>query len=202
MSALKALREKERETRRELILSAAQQLFSDKDFRQVTVREIAKTAQVSPGTIYRYYRNMDDLFVDIFLNHVSCISSLIDEEFGRHAQCSVLRFCEIQVAYLNENMTFYQMMSHFMLGRRLPSENAARIDPIMRDLFDRLEQILRLAGLVTDSRFKAHALFAAINGTMISYARYPGRSPEETRQHTMRLARIIADQFSSGQSVS
>jgi hypothetical protein len=30
---------------------------------------------------------------------------------------------------------------------------------------------------------------------MISYARYPGRSAEETRRHTLRLAEIISSRF-------
>jgi len=196
MSALKQLREKEREVRRELILSAAQESFSEKDFRQVTVREIAKTAGVSPGTIYRYYQNINDLFVDIFLGHISRIKELIDAEYREQGGCSLLRLCEIQVSYLNEHMTFYQMMSHFMLGDVLPSENAARIDPLVRELFERMDRVLSEAGHDTEVRLKSHALFAALNGTMISYARYPGRTLAEVRRHTLRLARIIAGRFS------
>ncbi len=45
-ATLHALREKERESRRELILLAARKLFAEKDFRSVTVREIARTVQV------------------------------------------------------------------------------------------------------------------------------------------------------------
>lgn len=196
MTALAKLREKEREVRRELILSAAQALFSERDFRQVTVREIARKAQVSPGTIYRYYRNINDLFVDIFLVHIEVISRLIDEEIEAQGRCTVLRFCEIQVTYLNDHMAFYQMMSHFMLGEALPSENADRIDPLVRSLFERVDRILQDAGHTEDVRFKSHALFAAMNGTMISYARYPGRSLESVKRHTLRLAGIIARQFS------
>lgn len=199
MSALVKLREKEREVRRELILSAAQSLFSEKDFRQVTVREIAKRAQVSPGTLYRYYANINDLFVDIFLVHIDKISFLLDDEYQRYGRCSVVRFCEIHVGYLNDHISFYQMMSHFMLGDTLPSENAERIDPIMRHLFDRVDQILVDEGHLEEIRLKSHALFAAMNGTMISYARYPGRALDEVTSHTLRLARIIAKQFSMGE---
>lgn len=195
MSALKQLKEKERAVRRELILSAAQALFSEKDFRQVTVREIAKKAEVSLGTIYNYYRNINDLFVDVFLVHVDRMRELLDEEKQKLGRCSIARLCEIQVGYLNEHMTFYQMMSHFMLGDALPSENAERIDPIIRSLFERIDQILLSEGHTEDIRLKSQALFAAMNGMMISYARYPGRSLDEIRTHTLRLARIIADQF-------
>jgi AcrR family transcriptional regulator len=196
MTALKQLREKERGVRREMIISAAQTLFAESDFRKVTAREIAKTAGVSPGTIYRYYKNMDDLFLDVFLIHASEISSLIDLEFEKEQQCSVQRYCEIQVTYLNENMSFYQMMSHFMLSGELPSETSSKMDPVMRRLLDLLERVLKDSGIRENTRLSAHALFSAVNGTMISYARYPGRDLQEVKTHTLKLARIIADRFS------
>ncbi len=197
MTALKLLREKEREVRRELIITAAQKLFAESDFRKVTAREIARTAGVSPGTIYRYYKNMDELFLDVFLIHANEISRLIDLEYEREGQCSIHRYCEIQVEYLNENMSFYQMMSHFMLSGALPSETSKKMDPIMRRLLDLLERVFKESGVEKDTRLRAHALFSSLNGTMISYARYPGRDLEEIKKHTLRLAAIIADQFSA-----
>jgi len=192
---LEELKIREREARRDLIVTAAQSLFSVKDFRQVTAREIAKTAQVSPGTIYRYYRNLDDLFIDIFLNHAQQIAQLIDVEYQEAGECTVERFCEIYITYLNENMTFYQMMSHFMLNGELPPDTSHKVDPTMRILMDGVERILIDAGSSHDSRIGAHALFSALNGTMISYARYPGRSLAEIKNHTLRLAKAIAERF-------
>ena len=196
MTTFKELKGREREARRELIIKAAQTLFAESDFRKVTVREIAKATGVSPGTIYRYYTNMDELFLDIFLLHASEMSDLIAKEVQQNQSCSVRRYCEIHVRYLNENMTFYQMMSYFMLGGVLPSENSEKIDPIMRALLDHLEHVLREASITDNVRYNAHALFSALNGTMISYARYPGRTLQETKEHTLRLAGIIADRFS------
>ena len=196
MTTLKDLKVKEKEARRQLIITAAQTLFSETDFRNVTAREIARKAGVSPGTIYRYYKNMDDLFLDIFLLHVTEISRLLEQEFESEKQCSVRSFCEIHVEYLNENMAFYQMMSHFMLAGSLPSETSEKMNPVMRRLLGLLEKVLINAGTTEDSRFNAHALFAALNGTMITYARYPGRDLEETKHHTLKLARIVADRFS------
>ncbi|MCP4754195.1 MAG: TetR/AcrR family transcriptional regulator [Proteobacteria bacterium] len=197
VGTLEVLKQRERESRRELIISAAQALFSRKDFRNVTAREIAKEAGVSPGTIYRYYTNLDDLFMDIFLDHVQMIGDAIDETYDREEELSVPRFCKMYVTYLNENMAFYQMMSHFMLNGNLPTETAHRMDPIMRELMDRLERILQNASKNGTTRFSAHALFSSLNGVMISYARYPGRSLDEIRRHTLRLADVIARQFST-----
>jgi AcrR family transcriptional regulator len=194
-ATLPALREKEREARRELILSAARKLFAEKDFRSVTVREIAKAVEVSPGTIYRYYENLDDLFLDVFFAGARDLTELVDAACKKGNGCSLKRFCEIYVGYLNENMSFYQMMGHFMLGGKLSREATKKLNPIMRELMDVIEGIVQGVGLAGQTRFVAHALFSALNGVMISYARYPGRSLDEIRHHTLRLAGVVAECF-------
>ena len=194
-ATLSALKEKEREARRELILSAARKLFAEKDFRSVTVREIAKAVEVSPGTIYRYYKNLDDLFLDVFFAGARDITDLVDAACKAEGGLSLKRFSEIYVGYLNENMSFYQMMGHFMLGGKLSTEATKKLNPIMRGLMDVIEGIVRDVGAAGQSRFVAHALFSALNGVMISYARYPGRSLDEIRHHTLRLAGVVAECF-------
>lgn len=195
VATLEVLREREREVRRELILSAARKLFADKDFRSVTVREIAKRAGVSPGTIYRYYENLDELFLDVFFAGAREITERLDEEYEKKSDCSLLRFCEIYIGYLNENMTFYQMMGHFMLGGNFSPNATERLNPIMRELMNRVEGIVKEAGLKGETRLVSHALFSSLNGIMISYAQYPGRSLDEIRRHTLRLSRIVAASF-------
>jgi AcrR family transcriptional regulator len=192
---LPALKMKEREARRELILAAARKLFAEKDFRSVTVREIARAVEVSPGTIYRYYENLDDLFLDVFFAGARDLTELVHREHNNAQEFSLQRFCEIYVAYLNENMSFYQMMGHFMLGGKLSHEATMRLNPIMRELMSSIEEIIRKARPYGETRFLAHALFSALNGIMISYARYPGRDLEEIRRHTLRLAGVVAGCF-------
>ena len=196
MTTLHHLRQEQRAARRELILSAARDLFAEKDFRSVTAREIARRAGVSPGTLYLYYKTLDELFLDIFFAGAQEITERLDSELNLEGGCSIARFCTLFVDFLNTNMTFYQMMGHFMLGGNLSSGATDRLDPVMSGLLDRVERILAPSGgAPKERRLKAHALFSALNGIMISYARYPGRSSEETRRHTLRLAEIIARRF-------
>jgi AcrR family transcriptional regulator len=195
VATLEILREREREVRRELILSAARKLFAEKDFRSVTVREIARQAGVSPGTIYRYYENLDGLFLDVFFAGAREITERLDKEYEKKRGCSLRRFCEIYISYLNENMTFYQMMGHFMLGGNLSATGVERLNPIMRELMNRIEGIVKHSGLQGETRLVSHALFSSLNGIMISYAQYPGRSLDEIRRHTLRLSRIMAQFF-------
>lgn len=195
MPGLAEIKMQERETRRRLILSAAQRLFAEKDFKSVTVREIARAAEVSIGTIYNYYANLDELFFDVFVNGAEEISARLEIEDQPSKLCSLDRFCEIYIDYLNENMTYYQMMSHFMLGGRLASGVVERLNPVTRALMDKAEAVLKAEGVQTDTRLTAHALLSALNGLMISYAHYPGRTPAQIHRHTTRLAKLIARRF-------
>jgi len=194
LRGLAALKENERDARRTLIMDAACALFAEKDFKQVTVREIAKQAGVGVGTIYNYYAGLDELFFDIFLKHASEIGPLLSSRAGGKSP-GLHDLCALYVDYLYTHIPFYQIMSHFMLGGDLSPDATEKLNTTMRGLLDRLEAALKEAGAGKESRVSAHALFAALNGIMISYARYPGRSDAEIRSHTQRLAGRMADIF-------
>ena len=191
---IEQLKEAERESRRKLVLEAALDLFAVKDFRSVTVREIAKQAGVSVGTIYNYYPTLTELFLDVFLKSAETMKAGLDEMSRSHPP-TLNELCRFHVLFLNENMTFYQMMSHFMLGGVLSDTGSEKLNQIMRQLMDLIEAVLQTAGHTANLRLKAHALFSALNGIMISYARYPGKTDAEIKRHTLRLADIVADTF-------
>lgn len=188
------LKLQEKDARRKLILDAAGHLFAQKDFRSVTVREIAKAAGTSIGTIYNYYANLTELFLDIFLRHAEEITRLLDAESLKQTP-SLDHLCALYITYLNDNMTFYQMMSHFMLSGELSAEATQKLNKVMKSLMDRIVGVMEATGIYQNPRLVSHSLFAALNGIMISYARYPGRNQEEIRHHTVRLAGLVAGIF-------
>lgn len=195
MKTLEQLKAEEREARRRLIADTARELFSRKVFREVTVREIAKSAGVSVGTIYNHYSSLDAVFLDVFLESARDITELMDGALRKKGPDAFRHFCRTYVGYLNDNMTFFQMMSRFILGGGLSRQATQKLNQSMRSMMDRLEEAVRRAGVETESRIAAHALFSALNGIMISYARYPGRTPEEIRRHTLRLTDKISAVF-------
>ncbi|MBN2225086.1 MAG: TetR/AcrR family transcriptional regulator [Deltaproteobacteria bacterium] len=194
------LKDSQREARRALIRASAQTLFARQDFASVTARDIAKAAGVSPGTIYRYYENMDDLFLDVFFVGAKEIACLVEAECKKPGGCRVRRLCEIYIGFLNDNITYYQMMSHFMIGGRLSDTATERLNPVMRRIIDLIQEVLKNAEVGGNTRMTSHALFSALNGIMISYAKYPGRSLEEIRAHTVRLAGVVAGFFEQGEN--
>jgi AcrR family transcriptional regulator len=60
-------KERERERRRQQIMVAAKRVFSLKGFSKATMEDIAKEAELSPGTLYLYFKNKDELYASLSL---------------------------------------------------------------------------------------------------------------------------------------
>jgi AcrR family transcriptional regulator len=192
------LKEREREARRELIVNTAKKLFSEKSFKSVTVRDIAKGAGISTGTIYRYYESLDELFLDVFFSDTNEIIRIIEGELKKGGGCTIRKFSEVYIGYLNENTSYYQMMSYFMPRGMLTDEEIEKINPIMQEVIDLIERLIKAVGHKGDTQLMARALFSALNGIMTSYAQYPGSSVGEIQKYTLVLAGYIADFFEMG----
>jgi AcrR family transcriptional regulator len=60
-------KERERERRRQQIIVAAKRVFADKGFSKATMEDIAREAELSPGTLYLYFKNKDELYASLSL---------------------------------------------------------------------------------------------------------------------------------------
>lgn len=60
-------KEREKERRRQQIIVAAKRVFSEKGFNKATMEDIAQEAELSPGTLYLYFKNKEDLYASLSL---------------------------------------------------------------------------------------------------------------------------------------
>ncbi|MBW2050139.1 MAG: TetR/AcrR family transcriptional regulator [Deltaproteobacteria bacterium] len=60
-------RERERLIRRQEILDAGLALFSEKGFHNVSMHEIAKKSEFAIGTLYKFFKNKEDLYKALVL---------------------------------------------------------------------------------------------------------------------------------------
>jgi AcrR family transcriptional regulator len=60
-------KKRERERRRQQIIVAAKRVFSEKGFSKTTMEDIAWEAELSPGTLYLYFKNKDELYASLSL---------------------------------------------------------------------------------------------------------------------------------------
>ena len=57
--------ERERERRRQQIIAASKRAIAAKGFARTTIKDIANEAELSPGTLYIYFKNKDELYASL-----------------------------------------------------------------------------------------------------------------------------------------
>lgn len=57
--------ERERERRRQQIIAASKRAIAAKGFSRTTIKDIANEAELSPGTLYIYFKNKDELYASL-----------------------------------------------------------------------------------------------------------------------------------------
>jgi AcrR family transcriptional regulator len=194
-SAFALLKEQERQARQRLIVEAAERVFAQKPFEQVSMREIAGEAGISPSSIYRYFPDQQSLFAEAFAIGTQEIISRVDARIAAGQITSLRDLARLYVDFLLENDHYFRMMTHFMLDGRLEGQPLERLNQAARAILEMFARILAASGNPADSRLSSHAFFAALNGILISFRQYPGRSPEAVRRHMQTLADLLARRF-------
>jgi AcrR family transcriptional regulator len=62
---VKERKERDKEAMRDMILQSAHQLFVDRGFEEVSIRNIAEAIEYSPATIYLYFKDKNDIYYAI-----------------------------------------------------------------------------------------------------------------------------------------
>ncbi len=74
----------EKANKRELILTAAREIFGEKGYHSATSEEIAKRAGVGKGTIYQYFESKQDIFLQMHILYLQQysenVTALIHED--------------------------------------------------------------------------------------------------------------------------
>lgn len=78
-------KERERERRRQQIIVAAKRIFSDKGFNKATMEDIAREAELSPGTLYLYFKNKDELYASLSLRILQYLIIRLEHVNGNKA---------------------------------------------------------------------------------------------------------------------
>jgi len=60
-------------------MQAAEELFTSRRFHEITLDEVAQAAHVGKGTIYRYFKDKDDLFFQTASAGLDALCGLIHD---------------------------------------------------------------------------------------------------------------------------
>jgi AcrR family transcriptional regulator len=191
------LKDEAKLARQEVIIDAAQRVFAVKPFNKVSIRDIAGEAGISHASIYRYFPDQQALFVEAFLHGANEISISLAGIIESAESPDIIKISDAYVTYLMDNDQYFRMMTHFMLDGSLSEEKIEKLNAAERRIFDQFDKLFQKMNKPEPVRPLSHAFFAALNGVLITFRNYPGRTPAAVHRHMLNIARVIARSFSS-----
>ncbi|HET6461086.1 MAG TPA: TetR/AcrR family transcriptional regulator [Syntrophales bacterium] len=187
------LRVREREMRKNLIIDAAQQVFAVRTYDKVSMKEIAKEAGISVASIYTYFDNQEALFVEAFFRDTKTLVATLKKEITKNQKIRLQKVINTFIDYFANHDAYCRMMANFMLNGRIGPESLDRLNSVIREILDSFDIIFKKLGYQNNIRLLSHMFFAFLNGLLISFRKYPGRSEKEILVHMKRLGKIFAD---------
>lgn len=109
-------KEREKEQKKMQIISAAEKLFFQSGYDQVSMDEIAREAELSKGTIFFYFKNKEALFITIVLRGIRLFHQMVNDACMAHGNLpfdqltamgmAVIRFSRKYPGYLSAMRLF------------------------------------------------------------------------------------------------
>ena len=189
------LKNNEKRARQGVIVEAAQRVFAVKPFNKVSIRDIAREAGISHASIYRYFPDQQSLFVEAFLHGAEEITAILDRMIKNSRKNPIEKVADAYLSYLIDNDQYFRMMTHFMLDGSLSADMVEKLNASERRIFDQFDVLFRKMNLPEPVRPMSHAFFAALNGVLITFRNYPGRSAKAVHQHMHNIVRVIVSKF-------
>jgi AcrR family transcriptional regulator len=184
------LRENEREKRKTLIIAAAMNLFKDKSFHDIGMRDIAAQAGVSPASIYRYFPSRDDLFVEALIRDINVIEKRLR---ARIEEKSTIDSLAVDVVdYMIDNESTFQMMCHFLMrGEENNKKAFKKFNAVMLYFTKMFDEVVTKSQGAGTLRFHSQAFFASLAGIVMTFRNFPGKTSDERRQYMHKLSLLI-----------
>ncbi len=187
------LKEKERQTRRQIVVESALALFAKKTFYEVGMREVAVEAGISPATIYRYFESQEELFHEAFFQEIATASKAFKDMVQKEKPAGIEDFGLAFVDHLIENESTFQMMTYLMLKNNLTNPVMGRFDSVTKIFFDLFEQLLIKNGAKAGSvRLHAHCFIASLAGILMTFRNYPLKNKKAIRDHIHKLVKVTS----------
>ena len=187
------LKEKEKETRRQIVVDSALALFAKKPFYEVGMREVANEAGISPATIYRYFPSQEELFTEAFIQEINSASKAFKRMVQKDEPASIEEFAIGFVDHLNENESAFQMMTYLMLKDDLKTPVVGKFDSVTKIFFDLFEELLLRHGVNKDSaRVYSQAFIGSLAGILMTFRNYPQKDATAIRDHIFKLVKLTS----------
>ncbi len=186
-------RQREREHRYQTILTAAEKLFAREGYSQTSMEQIAEAAEVSVGAVYFYFKNKEDLLVQMMDAIGLLLRSIIGNAFITHGEnlegfkCAGQAFFEDFCVNYPEKCTIIFRES---VGKSPEVEQyrKALFDQCIQDLLSALSLVCRHQGVTYTGKFSPEVVAVSIMGIYERVA-YQYVMWQDQAEHLKRIGR-------------
>jgi AcrR family transcriptional regulator len=112
---IKERRVREREARRDEIITAAEKVFFQKGLAEATMDEIAEAAELSKGTLYLYYKSKEDLYLAVAMKGMDIMFELFEKATGGPEPVlkRIANLGEAYYEYFEKHRDYFRMFFFF-----------------------------------------------------------------------------------------
>lgn len=147
---IKSRKEREKEQRRKDIIDAAERLFFDKGYDNVSMNDISKVVELSKATLYLYFENKEELFFAIVLRGTNILNAMIREAVG-NASTGIEKVAAFRKAYYKFTRDYpdYIRIYNYFQSERFDMENI-----VNREYAEELSRDARLYSILHNADFQ------------------------------------------------
>jgi len=162
-------RKREKELRYQTILQTAERLFCENGYSNTKIQDIAQAAEVAVGTVYFYFRNKEDLLLQLLDATAFNVRNILGEAF-RSGKTPVERFDKAGRALFQNVWGLHPSQLIILLRESVgvsPEVEASRraiFERLNEDVARAVEEVLEEYGI--SERFVAEVVSVAIGGML------------------------------------
>ncbi|MET3287512.1 TetR/AcrR family transcriptional regulator [Brevibacillus fluminis] len=157
------------------ILTAARQLFANRGYDTVTMREIAKEAGCSHTTIYIYFKDKETLLQQLSMPPLQALMERMDA-LSEQKTASEEKLEAVSLAFIEfclANRSMYSLFVNVKAGRVDEQSPQLEINKIRNDIFAKLSRMVQASLLlaVTDEQLLmcTRIYFYTLHGIVATY---------------------------------
>ncbi|MFO7931316.1 MAG: TetR/AcrR family transcriptional regulator [Thermodesulfobacteriota bacterium] len=169
MSRSALRRQREREQRYRTILEAAERLFAEEGYHAASMEQIADAAEVSVGAVYFYFKNKEDLLIQMMDEIGYLMRSILGHEFKSRG-ASMEGFRQAGYSFFEKFCTRYPARAAIMfresVGKSTDVEQHRKelFDKCTNDVLNALNTVCENQGVAFKGRFSAEVIAVSIMG--------------------------------------
>ena len=163
-------KEREEEFRRNLVLDAAEELFSQKGFDGATVADIAQASELAKGSVYQLFQSKEEIIAGIIRRKMDRMKSRLEDILSKPGQPTekIRQVIMVKLDIVWESREFARIFFHELRGFHWCIES-----PLMQidheeivDMFKRVENVIKEAQRIGEIRsdISSGTLMAAMDG--------------------------------------